>query len=256
MYKLVYCVLIFFSTGYSHGQNKTVFSTPVRTIFAFGGDLNKDFLQYIISLTKKSTPNICFLPTASADNPYAINEWYELCLTLQVKPSVQRMFVSAAPGVKSFEEHLLSMDAIVVGGGNTLNMMGIWRAQGIDTVLKKAYKKGIILAGGSAGSLCWFKSGLSDSRPQKISVVECLGFINASHCPHFSSQKNRRPLYLESILKGEILPGYACDDLAAMLFENEQLIKAITLDTSNHVYFVSLKDGKIVEQRLASSIIK
>lgn len=148
------------------------------------------------------------------------------------------------------------MDAIIVGGGNTLNMMGIWRAQGIDTVLQKAYEKGIVLAGGSAGSLCWFTTGLSDSRPDKLSRIDCLGFIKASHCPHFSSEKSRKPLYLESIRKKEIPAGYACDDLAGMLFQNGKLVKAVTLDKTNNVYYVSVKDGILHEQKLETEFIK
>lgn len=256
MQKFIFCVLLLCTIRVGQGQTDAAAVNPVKTIFAYGGDLNKDFLRYVISLTKKAQPKICFLPTAGADNPYVISYWYELCLDLPVKPSIQRMFINSSPGQKTFEENLLAMDAIVVGGGNTLNMIGIWKAQGIDTVLRKAYERGIVLAGGSAGSLCWFKNGLSDSRPQKLSIVECLGFIGASHCPHYSSEKSRRPLYLESIQKGEIPAGYACDDLAGLLFQNGTLTKAVTLDKSNSVYYVSVKDGKIEEQKLTAELIK
>jgi len=135
-------------------------------------------------------------------------------------------------------------------------MIAIWRAQGIDTVLRKAYEKGVVLAGASAGSLCWFKNGLSDSRPQALSIVECLGFIDASHCPHYSSEKSRRPLYLQHIEKGEIPAGYACDDEAGMLFVNGRFTKAVTLNKNDNVYYVSVKDGKIDEQKLQAEFIK
>jgi dipeptidase E len=229
---------------------------PKQTIFAYGGELNDSFLKYIISLTNKSNPKICFLPTAGADNPYVINYWYELCLKNPVKPSVQRMFINSSPEQNTFEQNLLSVDAIIVGGGNTLNMIAIWKAQGIDTVLMKAYKKGIVLAGGSAGSLCWFKSGLSDSRPQKLSVVDCLGFINASHCPHFSSEPGRKPLYEKLILNKEIMPGYAIDDQAGVLFQNGSLVKALSLNSENSVYFISADNGKLHEEKLKTEIIK
>ena len=252
---LLLSVLLFSAIADCPAQPQISSNTQTKTIFAYGGDLNKDFLKYVIGLTKKPKPKICFLPTAGADNPYVVNYWYELSLDLPMTPSIQRMFINSSPGQKTFEENLLSMDAIVVGGGNTLNMMGIWKAQGIDTVLRKAYERGIVLAGGSAGSLCWFKNGLSDSRPQKLSIVECLGFINASHCPHYSSEKARKPLYLDFILKKQISAGYACDDLAAMLFENGKLTKTVTLDATHHVYFVSMKEGKIDEQKLPSEYI-
>ena len=134
----------------SNGQNTGTSSKVDKTIFAYGGDFNKDFIQYVARLTKKDRPKICFIPTAAADNPYAISYWYETCVNLPVEPSVLRTFINASPKQKSFEEILLSADAIIVGGGNTLNMIAVWKAQGIDSILKKAYEKGVVLAGGSA----------------------------------------------------------------------------------------------------------
>lgn len=128
-------------------------TAPARTIFAYGGGFNAQFMQYVIRLTKKQNPKICFLPTATGDNANVILAWYTTCEDLVMRPYVQRTYVASYTEKKTFEENLLSMDAIVVGGGNTLNMMAIWKAQGIDTVLRKAYNQGIILAGGSAGSL-------------------------------------------------------------------------------------------------------
>ena len=256
MKKIILSLLLISANPHIHSQTVAGSDTKEKIIFSVGGDFNKEYLQYVIGLTKKQQPKICFLPTAAADNPYAINYWYELCLGLPLTPSVQRVFVNSSPGQKSFEENLLAVDAIVVGGGNTLNMIAIWRAQGIDTVLRKAYEKGVVLAGASAGSLCWFKNGLSDSRPQALSIVECLGFINASHCPHYTSEKSRRPLYLQHIEKGEIPSGYACDDEAGMLFVNGKFTKAVTLNKNDNVYYVSVKDGKIEEQKLQAELIK
>jgi dipeptidase E len=228
-----------------------------RTIFISGGNFGAPFVRYVIGLTGKAKPKICFLPTASADNPYEINYWYSVCEDLPMRPYVQRVFLNSSPDQKTFEESLLDMDAIVVGGGSTLNMMAIWKAQGIDTVLRKAYEKGIVLAGGSAGSLCWFTGGITDSRPKKLSMVECLGFIKTSHCPHYHSEPLRKPLYQDAILRGELLPGYACDDNAGLLFENEKYIKSISADKDNSSYYVSLADGKIKEEILpVSEIIK
>jgi dipeptidase E len=226
-----------------------------KTIFITGGDFSLPFIKYVIALTKKTNPKICFLPTASADNPNAINWWYGLCTDLPMRPYVQRVFLNSSPEQKTFEENLLGMDAIVVGGGSTLNMLAIWKAQGIDTVLRKAYDKGIVLSGGSAGSLCWFTGGFTDSRPKNLSMVECLGFIKSSHCPHYHSEPKRKPLYHEAILNGKLLPGYACDDKAGMLFENEKYIKSVSIDKDNNCYYVSLVDGKIKEEMLPVSEI-
>src|SRR5687767_13777000 len=115
------------------------------------------------------------------------------------------------------------MDAIIVGGGNTLNMLAIWKVQGVDKVLQQAWKKGIILAGGSAGSLCWFEQGTTDSRPKEISKIECLGSIKCSPCPHYDSEPTRRPLYHSYIRSKEFKAGYACDDKAAILFQDNDV---------------------------------
>ena len=230
---------------------------PTRTIFAYGGGFNKEFMQYIIALTKKPNPKICFLPTATGDNPNTILAWYQTCENLPMRPFVQRVYIESYTTTKSFQDNLLSMDAIVVGGGNTLNMMAIWEAQGIDTVLRKAYNKGIVLSGGSAGSLCWFQGGTTDSRPKELSIVQGLGLIQSSHCPHYHSEPMRKPLYFENILKGKLSPGYAIDDRAAIVFENEKYVRSVAADDKSNTYYVSIVDGKVDEKLLpVSEIIK
>jgi dipeptidase E len=229
--------------------------TP-RTIFITGGDFSAPFIRYVAALTRKPNPKICYIPTAGADNPYGIAYWYEVCAELPVKPYVLRTFINSSPEQKTFEEVILDMDAVIVGGGNTLNMMAIWKAQGIDTVLRKAYEKGIVMAGGSAGSLCWFTGGSTDSRPQHLSLVDCLGFIHASHCPHYHSEPARKPLYQQAILSGKLPPGYACDDKAGILFENEQVVKSVALDQGSHAYFLSIVGGQIKEDQFPAEVIQ
>ena len=241
----------------SYGQETT--SKSIDKIIFVAGDAfedSKPFIKYVASLTHKTNPKICLIPTASADNPYAIVAWYASCVDLHIRPYVMRTFLSASPSQQTFEELILSMDAIIVGGGNTLNMLGVWKAQGIDTVLKKAYDKGIVLSGGSAGSLCWFRSGYSDSRPKEMTIIDGLGFLNFSHSPHYNSQPERRPLFQQGILSGKLKPGYACDDLAGLLFINGSLTKSVSQNAQNNSYFVSVVDGKIVEKLLLCEVIK
>lgn len=240
-------LLLFSIPAYS--QN----TTP--TIFATGGSMEPAFIEYVAELTGKEHPRICYVPTANADNPYGINRWYERCRDLDVKPYVLRVWISSYSEKTPFADFLLSMDAIVVGGGNTLNMMAIWQAQGIDTVLQEAYRRGIVLAGGSAGSLCWFVEGTTDSRPGELTTVYGLGLLPYSHSPHYSSEAPRRPLYRQKIEKGIYHPGYAMDNRVGVLFRNGKFAKAVTMDKKQHAYFVTVDHGKVVEQKLPAEYI-
>jgi dipeptidase E len=224
-------------------------------IFIFGGGFNATFISYLAKLTGKSSPRLCFLPTASADNPWGINAWYEQCSVLDVKPFVQRMFISSYSQKKTFEEVLLSMDGILVGGGNTLNMLAVWKAQGVDKILRTAWENGIVLSGGSAGSLCWFEQGTTDSRPKEISEIECLGFLNGSHCPHYDSEPTRRPLYHSYIRSKKFKNGYACDDLAGIYFEGNEVKKAVALREESNSYYVYLENGEVKEKKLEKEVL-
>jgi len=226
-----------------------------KTIFVYGDGLDKVFIRYVSVLTKKTNPKICFFPTAAADDQRAIDYWFSLCEGLPLIPSVIRTFITASLEQKTFEEEILNSEAVIVGGGNTLNMIAIWKAQGIDTILKKAYDKGIILAGGSAGSLCWFTGGYSDSRPRELTLIECLDFLHYSHSPHYNGEPARKPLYQQAILEGKLKPGYACDDKAGLLFINGKMVKSVSLNPNNNSYYVSVKNGKIIEEIIPSEII-
>lgn len=256
---VILCLIFLISLSFCQNSmdNPNPNGIPIdKTIFVYGGGIDQVFLRYVISLTKKENPNICYIPTASADNAFAINYWDTLCSNLSIKPYILRTFINSSKEQKSFEEQILSYDAIIVGGGNTLNMLAIWKAQGIDIALKKAYNKGIILAGGSAGSLCWFKGGYTDSRPKELTILRGLGFLDYSHSPHYNSEPARRTLYHKAVLTGKLQPGYACDDQAGLLFINGKMVKAVTHNSKNKNYFVSKKNREIIEEIIPSEIIK
>ncbi len=225
-----------------------------ETIFVWGRDINTKFVKYVADLTKKEHPKICYLPTASGDNPDNIKYWENICNRLQLDTIILKVWVSSSEKNQSFEDILLNSDAIVVGGGNTLNMLGIWKAQGIDTILEKALKNGIILSGGSAGSICWFQNGISDSRPINLSIVKGLGFLPFSNCPHYS-QEARKDLYHQMIKDGKMNSGYATDGLAGILFKNGKAVKSVSQSDIHNSYFVNLKKGKIKETKLKSEIL-
>ncbi len=213
------------------------------------------FLKYMAKATGKENPNICFIPTASGENEEYIASFYSVCSQLNVTPYVLSVWINSYDQKETFEEIIFKMDAIIVGGGNTLNMLAIWKAQRIDVALKKAYNNGVVMGGGSAGSLCWFNGGTTDSRPKELSIVEGMRFIDKSHCPHYNSEPFRRPLYHDNIRSGKLTDGYACDDRSAIHFVNGEVFKSLSLDADNHSYYVFEKNGIITEEKLPSILL-
>jgi len=200
------------------------------------------------SLTGKQRPRICFLPSASADSTEETLTFYQHCATLDVEPHVQNVFIESLTQTLGWDEVFLSMDAIVCSGGNTLNQQATWKAQGIDVVLRQAWDQGIVLGGASAGSLCWFEEGTTDSRPKALSVVKCLGFLKGSHSPHYDAESGRRPLYQKLIGSGEMRPGHACDNDAGIYFEDNEVKRVVSARDGAKVYYVSVVGGKVVER--------
>jgi len=219
-----------------------------RKILIAGGNYNEPFVRYMAALTGKKRPKLLYLPTASADSATGIIAWYKTCSTIDVEPSVQESFIASTRQTKSWEEVLLSVDGIVASGGNTLNQQAIWKAQGIDLILKKAWDQGIVLGGASAGSLCWFEEGTTDSRPKELTTVKCLGFLKGSHCPHYDREPGRRPLYQKLIGSGEMKPGYACDNDAGIYFEDAAVKRVVSSRPEAKVYYVSVVGGKVTER--------
>ncbi len=226
-----------------------------RKILIAGGGFGTTFIRYMASHTGKLRPKLLYLPTAAADSQSSMIRWYENCAPLDVVPSVQRSFIASTRQDKSFEDVLLSVDGIVVSGGNTLNQQVIWKAHGIDVILRKAWDQGIVLGGASAGSLCWFEEGTTDSRPKELTKVECLGFLRGSHSPHYDAEENRRPMYHELIRSGRLKPGYACDNNAGIYFEDNEVARVVHTRATAKVYYVSLVRGSIVEKELEAEMI-
>jgi len=227
-----------------------------RKILIAGGGFGAPFLRLMASLTGKQRPRLCYLPTASADSESGILRWYRTCALLDVTPFDQESFISSYSMDRSWEDVLLSMDGIVVSGGNTLNQQVIWKAQGIDRVLRQAWDRGIVLGGASAGSLCWFEEGTTDSRPKELTKVECLGFLKGSHSPHYDGEEQRRPTYHRLIASGELKPGYACDNDAGIYFEGEEPRRVVATRAGAKAYYVHLVGGRVVEDVLEPEMIE
>ena len=226
-----------------------------RKILIAGGNYGTTFIKYMAELTGKARPRICYLPTASADSAEGAVAFYRNCAPLNVHPFDQASFIESLSQKLGWDEVLLSMDGIVVSGGNTLNQQAIWKAQGIDVVLRQAWDRGIVLGGASAGSLCWFEEGTTDSRPKALSIVKALGFIKGSHSPHYDAEPGRRPLYQKLIASGEMKPGYACDNDAGIYFEDNDVKRVVSARAGAKVYHVGLVNGKVEEKVLEPDLI-
>ncbi|HQZ37516.1 MAG: peptidase E [Acidobacteria bacterium] len=226
-----------------------------RRILIAGGRYGTAFIRYMAELTGKPRPKLCYLPTASADSPNGIIAWYQSCAPLAVEASHQDSFIASPRQMRSWEEVFLSVDGIVCSGGNTLNQQAIWKAQGIDVVLRQAWDRGIVLGGASAGSLCWFEEGTTDSRPKELTKVECLGFLKGSHSPHYDAEKDRRPLYQKLIGSGQMKPGYACDNDAGIYFADNEVKRVVSTRAGAKCYYVSVVGGQVVEKVLEPETI-
>ena len=239
------------SAGTAHLRlDSLVASRSSRKILIAGGGFRTAFIRYMATLTGKKRLRICYLPTASADSDSGKLAFFKDCAPLNVEPHVQDSFIESLSQKEGWDEVFLSMDAIVVSGGNTLNQQAVWKAQGIDLVLRRAWDQGIVLGGASAGSLCWFEEGTTDSRPRELSIVKCLGFLPGSHSPHYDAEVGRRPLYHQLIGSGRMKPGYACDNDAGIYFEDTQVKRVVHTRLNAKVYYVSVVNGAVVEKTL------
>lgn len=199
---------------------------------------------YILGLSKQKTSKICFLPTASGDSDKYIVKFYSAFTIERCKPSHLSLFQPPTADLRSF---LLEQDIIYVGGGNTKNLMILWKEWELDHILREAWEKGIILAGLSAGSICWFEQGITDSIPGSMTVLPCLGFLKGSNCPHYDSEAQRRPAYHALLSQELISGGYAADDGVGLHFIDDKLHKIVSSRPQAKAYKVEKINGQVQE---------
>lgn len=190
----------------------------------FGGETsNHKIDEYVLKLTQKSRPKVCFLPQASAEDQNYIVRFFDTYNKLGAEPSWISLFGRVKEGWK---EQLLAQDVIYVGGGNTKSMIALWKAWGLDQFLQQAYEKGIIMTGISAGGICWFEQGITDS-VWPLGTIDALGFLEGSFCPHFDSEGERQEVYRNKVNSGVVKPGLALEDKVAAYFIDGQLHQII-----------------------------
>jgi dipeptidase E len=191
----------------------------------------------VLRLAERPRPRLCLLPTAGGDSEHQIRRFYETYGDRLCEPSHISLFRLGRRPVP-LRDHLLAQDAIYVGGGSMVNVLAIWRAQGLDAILREAWEAGVVLAGLSAGSMCWFQWGVTTSSGSPA-IAPGLGFLTGSNSVHHDSESARRPVYLEAVRRGEIPPGWAVDDGAALLFRGAELAEVVTARRGTRAYEVT-----------------
>jgi peptidase E len=223
----------------------------MRKIFVMGGGgfltKPKNLLldRYILSLADAPRPKICFLGTASGDSDRYIKNFYAAYRTLKCTPKHLSLFKPQTRDLKSF---IVDQDSIHVGGGNTRNLLCLWREWGLDRILEGAYKKGLVLSGISAGMICWFEEGTTDSYGG-MDPLKCLGFLKGSASPHFDGEPDRRPKFVEFIKSRRMKGGLALDDGVGALFVNEKLAECVSSRKKAGAYRFTSKTAE--EERIS-----
>jgi dipeptidase E len=225
------------------------------TIIAIGGgetlEANKTIHKRIVELSKKSKPNLLFLPTASGDPYEYFDKVDEHFSSLGCVCDVL-FLIKEKPSQKIISEKIEKADIIYVGGGNTFRMMKIWKKMGVDVLLKEAYTKGKILCGISAGSICWFKYGNSDSRKfnnpdADLIKVSGLNLINALHCPHYDSEADRKPDLKRMMKKTSGTVAIAIEDCCALEIIDDKY-RVISSKATAQAYKVYWHSGEFIEE--------
>ncbi len=201
--------------------------------------------EHVLSRARGRRPRVCFVGTASGDSPLYLGRYYRAFRRLRCRPTHLSLFQPPEGSLRSF---VLDQDVIYVGGGNTRALLVLWREWGLDRILREAWKDGIVLAGISAGSVCWFEEGLSDSvEPGTLKPLRCLGFLPGSNCPHYDGEAARRPTYRRLVARGGISPGFAADDGVALVFEGRRFAGAVSSRPAARAWRVERAGVRAVE---------
>ena len=203
--------------------------------------------KYILQTTSKRTPSICFIPTASGDSAAYIKDFYSVFHHLGSRPSHLSLFSLPTNDLEGF---LLEKDILFVGGGNTKSMLALWREWDLDTYLEKAYNQGILLAGSSAGANCWFEECVTDSLYNSLTPLSCLGFLKGSFCPHYDTEKGRRPSYHALLQNNQLSNGLALDDHVAAHYIDGSLFSIVCANKNKGAYALSKQGDQVQELSL------
>lgn len=227
--------------------------TVERRIVGLGGtgDTEEQTLRlydYVLGLTGKPRPKLLYVPTALADSLYSPADVVCFYDTFHGRGELAHLFTFPWPPA-DLRDLILSQDAICVSGGSTANMLAIWKVHGIDDLLREAWERGIVLFGSSAGMICWFEWGVTDSFGPQLESMECLGLLAGSACPHYDGEELRRPRYRQLVAAG-LADGLAADDGVGLHFVGTELREVITCRADAAAYRVTAAGEERLEARL------
>lgn len=210
--------------------------------------------NYVLSLSGVDRPKVSFVATASGDSDSYVERFYTSFRSLPCEPTHLSLF---RPHPGDLRSYVLEQDVIYVGGGSTRNLLVLWREWGLDNILKEAWAAGVVLAGISAGSICWFQQGVTDSvEASRLHALPCLGFLPGSNCPHYDGEAERRPAYHSLLREGKLQPGYAADDGAGLHFIGQRLAHCVTSRATATAYRLELAGDGIQETALKSTLLR
>lgn len=202
---------------------------------------------YVLAQTRKRRPSVCFLATATGDADGYIERFYTAFKAHRCRPSHVPLF-RRTPDLK---QALLTKDVIYVGGGNTKSMLAVWRDWDVPRLLRRAWKNGTVLAGISAGAICWFRMGVTDSWGKGLTGMPCLGFLPGTCCPHFDGEPERRSALHRLVTSRAVPSALALDDGAAAHFVERRLLRVVASRPDARAYTVRRRGSSAVETALS-----
>jgi dipeptidase E len=233
-------------------------TTRPRQIIPIGGGGfyrdadNLELEKYIIRQAGGENPRVAFVPTASGEPDHYVASFYSAFLKLGCRPSVLTFF-KRTPELRSF---LLNQDVIYVGGGNTKSLLAVWRDWDVTEILREAWGSGIVLTGVSAGAICWFEQGLTDSFSDGLRPLDCLGFLPGSCCPHYDGEAQRRPSYHRLLASGEISAGIAIEDWTGVHFKGSEIYRVVAAKRGARAYSLRAVHGSVQEVPLPAEFLE
>ena len=213
--------------------------------------------DFVLSLAKQQPARICFLPTAGGDSPAYVARFYR-AFSGRCIPADLTLIDSALPRrparTGDLSDFVQQQEIFYVGGGNTVHLLALWRAHGLDRLLREAWLRGAILCGVSAGMNCWFRASVTDGFGALASLSDGLGLLEGTACPHYDGDANRRPAFHRAIADG-FPAGYAADDGAALHFIGQEFVGAVSSRQGARAYRVALHHTQVLEDELPTRFL-